>query len=173
MRRAIIGFAVLLGLVSCTATKNADSARATRKAINAEETRLKVDRLVQSGSYLIKIDRLYSGRVSNTYLSPNQNFILIDKGQLRMKLGYLGRSYSSRGIAAINMSAKAEEYEIVRDSTKKMYDVRIKASQAGEQFEIFLSIDDSGYATMSVTNPHIETVRYNGKLTLPSTQPGS
>lgn len=173
MRRVIIGCAVILGLVSCTATKSTTSARATQKAIKAEETRMAVESMVQSGSYLVKVDRLYSGRVSNAYLSPNQNYIIIDKGQLRMKLAYMGRSYNLRGIAAINMSANAEKYEVVRDTAKKKFDVRIKASQAGEPFDIFLTIDDSGYANVSVTNPRIETVRYYGKLALTTAQSGS
>jgi hypothetical protein len=173
MRKVIIGCVMILGIVSCTATKSADSARAARRAIKAEETRLAVESLIQQGSYLVKIDRLYSGRVSNAYLSPVQNFILVDKGQLRMKVAYLGRSFSIRGIAAINMTAHTEKYEVVRDSAGKRYDVSIKASQAGEPFDIFLTIYDNGYAVVSVTNPNIETLRYNGKLTLPSAQPGS
>jgi hypothetical protein len=173
MRRVIIGCAVILGLVSCTATKSTTSARAMQKAIKAEETRMAVESLVQSGSYLVKVDRLYSGRISNAYLSPDQNFILIDKGHLRMKLAYMGRSYNLRGIAAINMSANAEKYEVVRDIAKKKYDVRIKASQAGEPFDIFLTINDNGYANVSVTNPRIETVRYNGKLVFASAQTGN
>ena len=90
-----------------------------------------------------------------------------------MKLAYMGRSYNLRGIAAINMSANAEKYEVVRDTAKKKFDVRIKASQAGEPFDIFLTIDDSGYANVSVTNPRIETVRYYGKLALTTAQSGS
>jgi hypothetical protein len=171
MKRVIILCAGILALVSCTATKSNDSARASRRAIKAEETRLAVERLVNSGSYLIKMNRLYSGRISNVYLIPENNFILLDKGNLRMKLGYMGRQYDFRGIAAINMSATAESYEVVRNTGKGRYDVRIKASQAGEPFDIYISIHDSGSASASVNNPRIQMVNYSGKLVFPSTVP--
>jgi hypothetical protein len=173
MRAVIILSVMIFGMLSCTASRHTDSARATRRALEAEKTRMAVESIVQSGNYLIKMDKMYTGMFSNVHLAPESNFLILDEGKLRMKLGYLGRQYSFRGIAAINLSTTTRSYEVERIGEKGRYDVKIEASQAGEPFDINISIDDRGYCTVVVTNPHIETARYNGMLFIPTEKQGS
>jgi len=164
MKNYFILAILLLTVSSCSTVRTADSSAASRRAARLEAVRESVETSIQSGNYLVKMNRLDGSRALAVQLAPEFNYIIIDQGMVRMKLGYVGRQYDFRGIAAINMTAKAQSYEVIRDSEKKRYEVKIMASQAGELFEILLSIDDRGNCTAQIYNNRIESVRYSGQL---------
>lgn len=139
---------------------------AARRSEKAEETRKAVEQVILSGNYLIKMDRLDSPGMGSLYLSPSVNFILMDKGIIQMRLGYAGRQFDFRGIAAINLRAKPSQYEIKRDDAKGIYDIRFKVSQGGEPFDVTLSVTGSGQCYAYVTNPRIQSSRYSGRVFL-------
>ena len=164
MKNYFIIAILLLTVSSCSTVRTADSSAASRRAARLEAMRESVEGSIQSGNYLVKMNRLDGSRALAVQLSPKFNYIIIDQGMVRMKLGYVGRQYDFRGIAAINMTGKAQSYEVIRDAEKKRYEVNIMASQAGELFEISLSIDDKGNCTAQIYNNRIESVRYSGQL---------
>jgi hypothetical protein len=164
MKNYIIMAIMLLTVSSCSMVRTADSSAGARRAARLEATRESVEKSMQSGKYLIRMDRLEGSRALTVNLSPQFNYIIVDQGMVRMKLGYIGRQYDFRGIAAINMSARSESYELFRDEDKNSYEIKIKARQAGELFDILLSIDDRGNCTARIYNNRIESVRYRGHL---------
>jgi len=168
MKNYIIIATLLLTVSSCSTVRTADSSASARRAARAEAIRESVEMSMQSGKFLVKMDRLNGSRGLAVQLAPEFNYIIIDQGMVRMRLGYIGRQYDFRGIAAINMSAKSQSYEVTRDPERKRYEVNIKASQAGELFNISLSIDDRGNCTALIYNNRIESARYSGHLFMES-----
>jgi hypothetical protein len=172
MRGAIIMCVMIFGMVSCTTSRYAKTDRAALRAERAEKKRVAVEGIVESGNYLIKMDRLYAVRGNSPDLIPENNFLIYNNGQVRMRLAYLGRQHWVLPIAGINLQAKAESYEVMRNPEKGRYSIRMKVNQKGEQFEILLNIDDRGNCTASVFNAQIETARYRGTLHIPETLAG-
>lgn len=167
MRSLVILITLTLLSVSCASTLNSSRTASSGRAARAEEKRLAVENIIQSGNFLIKMDRIDAGRGLTAQLAPDFNYLLLEQGMLRMKLGYVGRQYSFRGVSAINMSGKPSQYEMERNASKGIYDIRVKVSQGGEPFDIYLSVTDRGFCYMSIVNPRLEPVRYSGKLVIP------
>lgn len=124
-----------------------------------------VDRLVEDQKMLVKVNRFYTKRGRTMDLNPERNFIIIDKERARISLGYVGRSYSFRSIAAINMEGEVVSRSITTRN-KGGYDIKYDVRQKNEKFVVNMTVSANGYVSFSIINPRIDVARYSGMLEL-------
>ena len=98
-------------------------------------------------------------------MNPEMNFIIIDRTRTRISLGYIGRSFTARPVAAINMQGEIYSREIDKKN-KGVYDIRYELGQDNEKFIINMTVSINGYVNLSITNPRLDFVRYSGYLSM-------
>lgn len=160
----IIGIAVagLLIISSCSGPGELQSSREERKAIDREA----VEKAVETQKMLIKVDRFYPRRGPSLTMNPNNNYIIISEDDIRINLGYLGRSQTIMPVAAINM--QGEIYSRTIGSTKKGgYDTEYKVGQNNEKFTLYMTISDDGWVNLTINNARLDVARYSGRLKRP------
>jgi hypothetical protein len=144
---------------SCATSGDVISSREERTAIKQEN----VTRAVESQQMVIKVNRLHTRRGQIMEMNPEMNFIIINNNRTRISLGYMGRSFTARPVAAINM--EGEIYSRVIDKKDKgVYDITYELGQDNEKFTVNMTISINGYVNFSITNPRLDYVRYSGNL---------
>jgi hypothetical protein len=50
------------------------------------------------------------------------------------------------------------------NESKGSYKIQMAVQSGSDKFDVYLIIGDSGYCSISLTNPHIQSVSYSGTL---------
>ena len=163
MRKLVILLMITIMFASCATleTRTANKQlKLEKKVVEAEMVR----KTVESGNFLIKMDRLQLPRGGFVSLMPSSNYIIFNNGFIRMRLGYIGRTYDFRGITGINLNGKASSYELISDESTGIYRINIKVENNGDLFDIILSVKGEELCDATISNIRIETARYSGYL---------
>jgi hypothetical protein len=164
MKTQLLFISVLFIFVSCSTSNVSKTTRSQLKLEKKAAQQEIVQKTVESGSFLIKMDRLQIPRGGFIYLLPSSNYIIMNNGYVRMRLGYIGRTYDVRGITGINLNGRATKYELISDEGKGVYDINIEVEDGGDLFKINLAVRGDEYCNATVSNIRIETIRYSGHL---------
>ncbi|HCC71815.1 MAG TPA: hypothetical protein DEQ09_11795 [Bacteroidales bacterium] len=150
---------LIIVAVSCTTTKYKGISKEERSVIKYEA----VKKAVEQQQMMVKVNRLHTKRGRVLDMNPDMNFLIINKDRVRISLGYSGRSYSVRTIAAINMEGEILSREISKRD-KGGYDIKLDASQGSEKFTINMTVNSNGYVSFNIINSRIDLTRYSGNL---------
>lgn len=144
---------------SCATSGDVISARKERAAIKQEN----VIKAVESQQMAIEVYRIHMRRGGTMQMNPEMNFVIIDKNRARISLGYIGRSFTSRPIAAINMQGEIYS-RVIEKKDKGVYDIRYELGQENDKFTVNMTVSINGYVNLSITSPILDFVRYSGNL---------
>lgn len=164
MKTRVLIIAQILLLASCASNNLQKTARTELKQEKKAAQQEIIRKSVESGSYLIKMDRLYMLGGGFVNLLPSSNYIIIKNGEVRMRVGYIGRSYDVRNISGINLSGTASSYQLISDQTKNIFTVKAEVEDNGDLFNIDISVTGDDYCYATISNIRIETQRYSGHL---------
>ncbi len=153
--------AVIIISGSCATSGDIVASRKERAAVKQEN----VIQAVESQQMIVKVNRLHARRGTIMEMNPEMNFIIIDRTRTRISLGYIGRSFTARPVAAINMQGEIYSREIDKKD-KGVYDIRYELGQDNEKFIINMTVSINGYVNLSITNPRLDFVRYSGYLSM-------
>ncbi|HDZ41656.1 MAG TPA: DUF4251 domain-containing protein [Bacteroidetes bacterium] len=152
-------FAIIFISASCSVIRDMKSSRAERELMTQEN----VKKAIESQQILVKVNRLHTGRGRIMDINPTDNFIIIDRNLTRVSLAYMGRSFTTRPIAAINFTGQV--YSSVVDTKRDgSYDIVLELGQENEKFKVNMIVSKGGYVSLTITNPRIDFVRYSGNL---------
>jgi hypothetical protein len=140
-------------MLSCSSSKESNSGK--------DEL---VKNAVESRKYIIKLERLYSNHGAFFDLRPRSNYIIIDGDKAIISTAYIGRQLDIRPIAAISMSGRAEDYEVISKQSKGSYEVKVRVNGGSNSFLVYLTISKNGKCNASVSSLRIDNVRYTGYL---------
>ena len=98
---------------------------------------------VEMRRFLIKFDRLYTSTGGTVDLIPKANYILLDGDRVVISAAYIGRQYSYRPIKGIDMVGQAVSFEMKNDTTKGMYEIRMKVKNDKNTFDVYVSVTNS------------------------------
>jgi hypothetical protein len=161
-------FVILISLIvvsSCTTTRDAGSPRAEVRKEKKLLDQAMVKNAVESKRYIIKFDRIYFSYGGMIQLFPRANYLIVDQQKAILNTAYLGRQYDIKGIAAINMRGRADDYALTSNVNKGSYDIKMKVSNGrSATFDVYLRISKNGYCTISVSSLKIDNVNYSGYL---------
>ena len=161
MKKLLVIITILLIVASCSTTKEAKSAKTELRNEKKLTEQVIVRKAVESGRYIIKLDRLYltGGMID---LIPRANYIIIDGKKAIISAAYFGRQYDIRPIAGINLRGVAMDYELTSNLSKGRYEVKMKVGNGSTSFNLYLSIGKNGTCDASLTSLKIDNVRYRG-----------
>ncbi|MCD4769313.1 MAG: DUF4251 domain-containing protein [Bacteroidales bacterium] len=160
MKRVIILLSVYILLaMSCSSIRQARANNELRNNVKQQE----IKNAVESDRYIVKVNRLFTRRGFTVDLVPTYNYIIIDKDLARITLAYTGRSFDIRGITGINMTGRVIEKKIDR-KRNGMYKIKLKVKQNNDLFTVNISTGTSGYCSVNITHPRIESTRYHGSM---------
>jgi hypothetical protein len=164
MKKLLIFIIFPILMSSCMTSKESRTAKAELRKDKQLVDQLIVKNAVDSRKYIIKLNRIYSfGSVID--LIPRANFIIIDGERAVISTAYLGRQYDIRGIYAIDMRGKADEYEVTSKISQGSYRIKLKVGNGGaNKFDVYLDISKNGYCSASVSSMKIDNIRYSGYL---------
>jgi len=154
-------FAVIVITGSCATSGDLAASRQERTAMKQEN----VIQAVESQQMIIKVNRLHARRGNTMEMNPEMNFIIIDRTRTRISLGYIGRSFTARPVAAINMQGQIYTREIDKKG-KGLYNIKYELGQDNEKFTVNMTVSVNGYVNLSITNPRLDFVRYSGYLSM-------
>ncbi len=146
---------------SCSSYRDMASSREEKALMNQEN----VTMAIESQQMMVKVNRLHTSRGRILEINPRNNFIIIDKKLARVSLAYMGKSFTTRPVAAINFTGQVYS-SIVDIKRNGSYDIELEVGQENEKFKINLNISNNGYVRVNITNPRIDFVRYSGNLSM-------
>jgi hypothetical protein len=161
-----IVYLVILSLIfsACSTTKEAGISRAEKRTLKKIAEKAAIKKAVESRKYIIKMSRIYTMGGGMIDLIPRNNFIIVNGETASISLGYVGRQYGSRPISGINLNGQTIKYELESKEGKGIYNVNMEVQYRSDKFDLYLNIGADGNCSVSLTNLHIQTIRYTGQL---------
>jgi hypothetical protein len=164
MKKIAIVLSVMFLFSACSSTKELSSKRAENRKLKKLAEQAEVKKAVESRRYIIKVNRLYTMGGGVLEMIPTSNFIIVNGEIASISLGYMGRSYSIRAISGINLNGHTLEYKMQTDESKGSYKIQMEVKAGSDKFDVYLTIGDSGYCSISINNAYIQSVSYSGTL---------
>jgi len=155
---AILAITFFSGNVTTDAAGNKHS----KDRKNAEQAIVR--KSVESGRFIIRLDRIYFRYGGIADLKPRANYIILDRGSAVISTAYLGRQFDIRPIAGINMIGRASVSEIKRNPSKGSYIVKMKVDNGNQTLNVTLRIGSTGSCDASISGLMIDNVTYSGDL---------
>ncbi|MEZ5011566.1 MAG: DUF4251 domain-containing protein [Bacteroidales bacterium] len=152
---------ISLSAISCSTSSVRKSARIEKKA----EANLVVGKAIESDRYIINVGKMYTSRGFMVDMVPGANYIAVNKNRARINLGYLGRSFDTMPIAAINLNGYILEKNVTTNK-KGGYTVYLKVTENNEVFNVNLVIKPGGTCDVGISHPRIDYARYRGQFRL-------
>jgi hypothetical protein len=149
---------------ACSSSKELSSVKTENKKTKKLAEKAEIRKAVESRKYIIKVNRIYPLGGGRMDLVPRSNFIIINGEIASISLGYVGRTYSSRPISGINLNGHTFNYQMESDDAKGMFKIQMEVQSGGDKFNVYLTIGDEGYCSISINNPYLEAVSYSGNL---------
>lgn len=162
MKKLIFILTGLIILTSCATTKVEESSKNDTQKFQKLVRQEDIRQAVETRRFLLKFNRLYVPYGGSIDLKPASNYIILDGDNVIICAAYVGRQYSSRPIAGIDLKGKAVAFEYKDNREKGLFEIRIKARNEQTTFDVFLTIDSDGYCNASLTSYKIDRVRYTG-----------
>ncbi len=157
-------FFVILLFSSCSVSRETVLMKDQARQEARLEEQVMIRQAVESGHFMIKLNRIYITYGGFVDLVPRNNYIIIDGNIARISTAYIGRQYSYRPISGINMQGETLHYKLTGDKSKGRYDVEMRVSQGGDSFDLYLTVSDNGSCSVSLSNAMISSVRYTGQI---------
>jgi hypothetical protein len=164
MKKLIIISVTLMVIASCATTNETRSSRIEARKEKKFAEQEEVKKAVESRRFIIKFDRLYFSSGGMMELVPRNNYIIIDGEKTILRAAYIGRQFEIRPIYGFNLRGRTQKYEMSNNSSKGIYEVRMKIYKGGESFDVNLSIGQDGVCNASVSSMKIDFVRYRGQI---------
>ena len=164
MKKLIIVLTVLLLISPVTriAAAGLDDHK-SRKEKRASE-KAEITKIVESGKFIVKFDRLTSMFGGMTFLMPRLNYIILDKGDAVISTAYIGRQYDIRPIVGISVAGRASHYSMKKNSNTGSFRISLKVQNGGDILHVALNISSTGRCDASISGLRIQTVSYSGYL---------
>jgi hypothetical protein len=151
-----VTFILCNGTISATGSKKSNEEKIAQQEI--------VKKSVESGRFIIKLDRIYLRRGGIADLRPRANYIILDKGNALISTAYIGRQYEVLPILALKMAGKATISDIERHSKNGKYLIKMKVENGSETLNLTLRISSNGSCDASISGLMIDNTSYSGKL---------
>ena len=164
MKKLLLFIGILIGLSSCSATKEARSSRSELRNEKRFSNQEMIKVAVESRRFIIKFDRIYSYRGGFVDLVPKANYIIVNGNTTVISTAYIGRQFDIRPIAGITLRGEASKYIMSSNPEKGKYEIEMKVAKGGDSFDIFLTIGKDGSCSASLSSMRIDNVRYSGYI---------
>ena len=165
MKKLFIILVTLMVISSCATTKEAKLARIEDRKEKKIAEQASVKDAVESKRFIIKFDRIYFTRGGIADLVPTANYLIIDGDKAIINTAYVGRQYDIWPIMAINMKGKSLNYAVKKISSRGIYEIKMDVTNGkSANFDIYLSIGESGACNVSVSSLRIDNVNYSGHI---------
>lgn len=162
MKKLLFVIGAIMLFASCSTVKETGSARKELKSEKILAHRADIRDAVESRRFILKFDRLYFGFGGWAQIRPRANFLIIDGSRAIMSSAYLGNYSSAIPIHGIRVEGNYEDYRVVKNTRKGIYDIKLKVSEGGDSFDLYVTIGEDGDCTASVNSLRIQSVRYTG-----------
>jgi len=151
-------------LASCSSSKESKTIKTElkREKVLAEQAAIK--EAIETRQFIVKFDRLYFSHGGWAQLRPRSNFLIIDGGKATMSSAYIGRSFSHLPIEGIRVQGDYVDYELINNTSKETYRIKLKVSRGADSFDIFLTVGKTGKCNTSLSSMKINYVSYSGQV---------
>jgi hypothetical protein len=164
MKKIAFLLSVVFFFSACTSTKELGSNRAENRKLKKLVEQAEITKAVESRRYIIKVDQFHASGGGIMQMSPRDNFVIINGEIASISLGYMGRTYFSRPISGINLNGRTIDYKMESNVTKGIYKIQMAVKVGADKFDVYLTIGNEGYCSVSLNNPYIQSVSYSGTL---------
>ena len=147
--------------ISCSTTGVRKTARLEERAREGKV----IGNAIENDRYIINIERLYTRGGFMVDMVPGANFIAINNNRARINVGYMGRSYDTMPIAAINMNGYIVDKR-VSPNKNGGYTVNLKVKENNDIFNLSMVISPGGKCDVGISHPRIDHARYRGEFRL-------
>ncbi len=164
MKKFLYFITGILLMSSCASSNVQESSgkttRSERKLVRQEE----IKKAVSDRRFIIKLDKIYFTRGGMVDLVPKANYIIVDGDKVIISAAYIGRQFSGRPIAGINMIGKAVTFELKNNTSKGTYAIRMEVKNEANSFDVYVTINSAGNCNASFNNYKLDAVRYTGNF---------
>jgi hypothetical protein len=157
----LTGFVIL---TSCATSKVEESTKSESGVIINTFLQAQIKQAVEMRRFLIKFDRLYISHGGTIDLIPKSNYLILDGDKVIISAAYVGRQYSYRPVEGIDMIGTAVSFEMKNNTSKGLYEIKMKVKNNKNTFDVYVTITDSGYCDTSLASYKIDHVRYTGNF---------
>jgi len=164
MKKMLILFTAMMILMSCSTSKVAGPSRDELRKEKKIAQQAEIKKAVEMRRFIIKLDKLYFKNGQIIEIMPRTNYIVLDGEKAIISAAYIGRQFSFRPISGINMTGRTVEYEVKNNTSKGIYEIKMKVKNNANSFDVYVTISDNGYCSASLTNGRTDYTRYSGNL---------
>jgi hypothetical protein len=164
MKKIAFVLLIIFLISACSSTKESGNSKAENRKLKKQAEQAELKKAIESRRYVIRVNRLYSMGGGRWELVPTSNFVIINGEIASVSLGYMGRSFASRPISGINLNGHTVDYKMESNEAKGIYKIQMAVTTGGNKFDIYLTIGNDGYCSLSLNNANIQSVSYSGTL---------
>jgi len=164
MRMLILVLTGIGILASCATSNVQESSKSEAKSVKNAAEQAQIQQAVENRRFIIKFDRLYNSYGGMVELIPKANYIILDGDRVVISAAYVGRQYNYRPIKGIDMVGRAVTFELKNNTSRGLYEIRMKVKNDKNSFDVFLTISKDGYCNTALTSYRIDHVRYTGNF---------
>lgn len=164
MNKLIFILSGFLILTSCATTKVEETSKNEQVEMKNIVLQEQIRQAVEMRRFIIKFDRLYVSYGGAIDLIPKANYIILDGDKVIISAAYVGRQFSNRPVKGIDMVGRAISFEMKKNSTKGIYEIKIKVTNNINTFDVYVTVNNDGLSNTSLTSYKIDRVRYTGNF---------
>jgi hypothetical protein len=164
MNKIILISTCLVTMISCATSKTGETSQKETIHEKSLVQQAELKQAVEARRFLIKFNKLYYSHGGMIDLKPTYNYILLDGERVVISAAYMGRQYGNRPIKGIDMVGKAVSFELKNNTSKGIYEIKMKVKNDLNTFDLNVTITNDGYCNASVASYKIDYVRYTGSF---------
>ncbi|MGE5406742.1 MAG: DUF4251 domain-containing protein [Methanosarcina sp.] len=129
--------------------------------------------LIYGRNFVFHADRAIPSRGSSIDLTTNVSYVKFTPDLIDSYMPFFGRAYGGVGYgndSGFHFKGQPEEYKI--DRKKNKYQITASVRSENENYRIFLTVTNSGTASMSISSNNRESMNYQGEIRPPAEMKG-
>lgn len=161
MKKGIDLLAIIISIILLIFTNGCG----TYQKLSDSQIKARIDSLVA----IPKIEFKPNQASPTSYKAINLSFgyyLRITKDTVQCYLPYFGRAYTANlnsNEAGINFTSTKFEYQ-KEANPKGVYAIRIQPTDTSQKFKLYLNVQESGYASLQVTDPDRQSISFYGAI---------
>lgn len=157
MRKIIFILGTILLLGGCKSSQPLTSEQQLEKQV--------VEEMLTSKDYTVEFDRVVTQRGKGIFISSGYD-LSIKNDSVFAYLPYFGRSFSAPlgGNGGVKFQEPYTDYQMQEKSKGDGYEIRMKARDLNDQYQLFLTVYNDGSSVLTINFPQRDSITYYGEL---------
>ncbi len=162
MKKILVIMILLLGFNHITVAQTKKEAKEQK----AEQEYNAIKKLVNSKMYVFDATWISTSRGRRINIAAGSNSIAVAQDSTKAAMQFFGEVTTIRfsGNEGVSFNNKIENYQVNFDDKKRRVNVSFKVKNKSEMYEVYMSINKTGFTFVDVNSNNKSNVTYDGNI---------